>query len=217
MKKVAIADLRFSVEESGVSIRFSYSQENDLLGREGTEVVEGATTEASTSECLSTSGTAAPSANRVENRVEIGQIVEWSIQGVWPPAESSVVELSNDDPLLLEYGPWSAIYCHSPLPDPHRFFLEFSRLVNEEMDIPRPATHYLNMPEGWRGWLPLVYSRSYLLTRGPVDLMTRAVDLLERQAVEHMVLDDSEQAERVKARSVLRIDASWFVSTEQFR
>lgn len=99
-----------------------------------------------------------------------------------------LLRISDDDPLLWELGPRSQLFGTAPLPDPYRFFLEFTRLVRDELKIRRDPVRYLNWRGGLTEWLEIVYSRTFSLFTGPAPLAELAAELLERQAASYQLL-----------------------------
>lgn len=134
-----------------------------------------------------------------ENGAALGQVIaavrgvrDFTLGAERPDASDakSIAELNivADDPLLWELGPYSQIFGQAPLPDPYRFFLEYSRLVRDELKLRRDPVHYLNWRGGLSQWLEIVYSRVYSLMVAPSPLVESAIELLERQVATFEVL-----------------------------
>ncbi len=100
------------------------------------------------------------------------------------------IRLAVDDPVTWDYGKLYSVFGNAPLPDPPRFFLEFYRLIKSELGSRRDPVEYLNWQESFSQWLGLVYSRSYNLLTGPLQVAEGACKLLEAQALEYTILPD---------------------------
>ena len=129
------------------------------------------------------------------------------------------MDILYDDPLLWEYGPYSQIFGQAPLPDPYRFFLEYSQLVRDELKLRRDPVHYLNWRGGLSLWLELVYSRVYSLMVAPSPLIEGAIELLDRQVASYEVLPATPQqtpqhAAGDAAPVLVGLGDSWVVATD---
>ena len=128
-------------------------------------------------------------------------------------ASDELIEYRADDPLLLDYGPCSTIVGNSPMPDPHRFFFEFSQMLRFEFALLRDPSRYLNWRKDYKEWLYIVYSRSYSLLTAPTVIAQAAVELLKVQAVEHAVLQAADLS-HPRPLGVFHCGALWVVCEE---
>lgn len=112
-------------------------------------------------------------------------------------------------PLLLDYGPKASLFGRAPLPDPYRFFLEFHKLVRDQFAIEREPLRYLNYKGRMSEWLAVVYSRTYTVLSGPIELAEEATKLLDAQVAEYSLIPDPTPALDV---SLFYLEDFWVVA-----
>jgi hypothetical protein len=115
--------------------------------------------------------------------VELGGVRDCRLIGEGGGARTLAVEISG--PLVWDQLTRCSIMGNAPLPDPPRFFLEFSGLLND-LGAVRSASEYLNWRGGFSAWREIVYSRSFLLLTAPHEIGAAATELLENQAAEYI-------------------------------
>ena len=143
--------------------------------------------------------------------VDVSQPAEYFIHAKGAPAEVTEILLTDDHPILLDYGPRASIFGQAPLPDPYRFFLEFHKLIRDRLSIPREPIRYLNWPGRMSEWLGIVYGRSYNLLTAPAPVVQGASELLDAQLCEHHVLP--EPPTESAPRKVLVVGDQWVVGS----
>lgn len=147
----------------------------------------------------------------VSLQFDLSGIRELSIQERSLPIDTTEFGVTDDDPLLWNFGPQSTIFGIAPLPDPYRFFLEFYRVVQRDLKLRRDPTSYLNWRTGMSDWLELVYSRAYNLLTAPTQVVEAAVPLLEAQVALFQVLPIQENTAQSEPR-LLYFGDSWIVA-----
>ena len=110
----------------------------------------------------------------------------------------SALEVFEDHPMLLDYGPRASLFGRAPLPDPYRFFLEFHKLVRDEFAIDREPIRYLNYKGRMSEWLSIVYSRSFTAMTGPLVLAEAATKLLDAQVAEYTLIPEPSDIQTVR-------------------
>lgn len=126
------------------------------------------------------------------------------------PGEDRTVRAVTDGPLVWDYRSRCSIMGNAPLPDPPRFFVEFSGLLHD-LGVDRPASCYLNWRGSFAGWREVAYSRASLLLSAPHEIAAPAAELLDHQAADYMLLNDPlpEGGDRVFAAAFGR---SWIIA-----
>ena len=127
----------------------------------------------------------------IENNSEL--VVEFSgVRGykISDAADSgSELRIDVDGPLCWDYRTTCSIMGNAPLPDPHRFFVEFSGLLSD-LGARQSAKEYLNWRGSFAAWREIVVSRAFLLLNAPIEIAAPATELLDYQAAEYMLLND---------------------------
>ncbi len=98
-----------------------------------------------------------------------------------PPAGEEAVTITQEDPFLWDYGPWTALFANTPLPDPRDFLFEYLKLC-AALRIAQPL-RYLNHGEDLKAWESIVFSTAYLLLEAPSPLAAKVEELLTERKV----------------------------------
>ena len=125
------------------------------------------------------------------------------------------LRIEVDGPLCWDFRSSCSIMGNAPLPDPHRFFVEFSGLLSD-LGARQPAIEYLNWRGSFAAWREIVVSRAFLLLNAPIEIAAPATELLDYQAAEYMLLNDQPPpgGEKVFAAAFCR---SWITAEAAHR
>lgn len=124
-----------------------------------------------------------------------------------------IFSFSSDDSLLWDYGNFAHIYGKAPLPDPFRFFWEFSETLNNKFNLPRKVQSYLSIKTNLREWEVMCYNRAFLMMTVPEPFLPELTDLFYSQAFEYTVLNDDTR-NPVEGLSALRFGESWVIAKD---
>jgi len=129
----------------------------------------------------------------------------------WRAAEIEDLVVLTDDPHLWPYGTHGTIFGNSRLPDPGRFFVEFSDLFYHELRAGGAVPFAFEL-ERVRDWSERVAGyQSYQLLSGPVRILEAVRPLLDAQGVEYRLLYGPERA--TDHLQVAWVGESWVVCT----
>lgn len=126
---------------------------------------------------------------RGSTEVTLENVGEYSLS-LRPGEKGGEILFSESHPLLGDFGAYASVFGQAPMPDPYRFFLEFHRLVRDELGLAREPVSYLNYPGTIGKWFGIVYQRSFGLLTAPLIVAEGAAKLLEAQAADHIVLPE---------------------------
>ena len=144
--------------------------------------------------------------------LRFNNILESSIDLDWDDLALEVLSVSDDDPLLWDYGQYGTIFGSAPLPDPSGFLLSYLSMC-ADLEILRDPIQYLVAGGNLDGWMTRVSESSYHLIGAPVKLLEPTQVILNHQRASYSVsLGPSRR--NPSAALVVRIDQSWIVCEE---
>ncbi|MCC6932278.1 MAG: hypothetical protein IT292_03370 [Deltaproteobacteria bacterium] len=108
----------------------------------------------------------------------------------WSPLENELLELtvSDDHNMIADYLTTYSLYGNAPLPDPYRFYWDFSVMLRDEFGSLRNPDFYLAVDATLKGWMSNCYNRAFFLGRVPEIMLARTQELLDVQACEYQAL-----------------------------
>jgi len=101
-----------------------------------------------------------------------------------------------------------SVFCNAALPFPERFVFEFDSVVTERTKGTRSGWEYLNSSLGRAGWMKMVEGSSYNILSAPKVIAEEAVELLESQGMEPVLLP-AKDAAAPSSKMLVQLHDSW--------